>query len=185
MGLGGHSHVLWCFLAPQRPHSITLSHETLLEIPEEMQHFSTSFTLPLTITPLLQCGGSAPWAGWPAGESPRQGEGGLQERGERATGVLGLAPVGDHPASPLVEGHDPCSVQPPPQRRLQHHVMVGIKHQQLLLQLIVVVRELLVVGGDEPIGTDLQGGRWDRQTRDRVKAPLQVVHALRPPPPGT
>lgn len=40
-----------CFLVPQRPCSITLSHETLLEIPEKMQHFSASFSLPLTITP--------------------------------------------------------------------------------------------------------------------------------------
>lgn len=35
--------------------------------------------------------------------------------------------------------------------------MVGIEHQWLLLWLVVMVGELLIVGRDEPVGTDLRG----------------------------
>lgn len=89
MGLEGHNYVPWCFLVPQRPYSITLSHETLLEIAEETQRFSTSFSLLLAILPLLAAVWRVCSLGW-LGRALRREKVALQGRGENPQESLNL-----------------------------------------------------------------------------------------------
>lgn len=154
MASGAHSHVR---RLPKAVLSLRVTNK-MLKGPEELQYFPASLGSPCTTTfALLSAAGPAPQAGPPVWGSPPGTEGGLQERGEPLLRCIESPCSGTALPSPLVQLHDPRPVQTPPQLCFQQHVVVGVEHQWLLLWLVVMVGELLVVGCDEPVGTDLWG----------------------------